>query len=137
MVTGGAVGLVAMASGRALLLVPGTLVAFALGWSWPGVFNLAVVNHHPHAPAAATGLTQTGSYAGGALGPLLMGALVQHDGYGPAWLTFATIALACAGVMLLARHLLAVPAGASVGGRRSCPSRWSPKCPRAPFTPLW
>ena len=107
MLAGGALGLVGIASAVPWVLVVGTLLAFGSGWSWPGVFNLAVVNHHPEAPAAATGLTQTGSYTGGALGPLAMGALVQHQGYGPAWLVFAVVALAAAGVMLVARRLLA------------------------------
>lgn len=106
MLTGGSVGLIGLSTGIPLMIVLGTLVAFGSGWSWPGVFNLAVVNHHPHAPAASTGLTQTGSYTGGALGPLAMGSLVQHHGYTTAWLTFAVVALLSAGVMLIARRML-------------------------------
>ncbi len=30
---------------------PATVVAFALGWGWPGLFNLAVVDHNREAPA--------------------------------------------------------------------------------------
>lgn len=114
MLAGGAVGLVAIASAVPWILVLGTFVAFGSGWSWPGVFNLAVVNHHGHAPAAATGFTQTGSYTGGALGPLAMGWLVQHQGYRTAWLTFAAIAMMSAGVMLVARSMLARPVGHQV-----------------------
>lgn len=109
MLAGGAVGLVGLATGIPAVLVVGTLLAFGSGWSWPGVFNLAVVNHHPQAPAAATGLTQTGSYTGGAIGPLVMGALVEHQGHTAAWLVFAGVALAASGVMLVARRLLAGP----------------------------
>lgn len=107
MLGGGAVGLLGIASRVPWVLVVGTLLAFGSGWSWPGVFNLAVVNHHPTAPAAATGLTQTGSYTGGALGPLLMGALVDHQGDATAWLVFTAIAVASGAVMLVARRMLA------------------------------
>jgi MFS family permease len=106
MLAGGAVGLSGLSTGVPTVMVLGTLIAFGSGWSWPGVFNLAVVNHHPHAPAASTGLTQTGSYTGGAIGPLLMGSIVQHRGYTTAWLTFAGVALASAAVMLVARAML-------------------------------
>lgn len=107
MLVGGAIGLTAIASGRPSFVMVGAFLAFGLGWSWPGVFNLAVVNHHPRSPAAATGFTQTGSYTGAAMGPLAMGALVQHRGYSVAWLAFSGVAVLAALVMLAARRLLA------------------------------
>lgn len=107
MLVGGALGLAAIATGLPWLVMIGAFLAFGLGWSWPGVFNLAVVNHHPRSPAAATGFTQTGSYTGAAMGPLAMGALVQHRGYSIAWFAFSGIAVLAAVVMLAARRLLA------------------------------
>lgn len=108
MLLGGALGLSAIATGLPWLVMIGVFLAFGLGWSWPGVFNLAVVNHHPRSPAAATGYTQTGSYTGAAMGPLAMGALAQHRGYSTAWLVFSGVAVLAAVVMLAARRLLAV-----------------------------
>ena len=107
MLVGGALGLAAIATGLPWLVMSGAFLAFGLGWSWPGVFNLAVVNHHPRSPAAATGFTQTGSYTGAAMGPLAMGAVVQHRGYSIAGFAFSGIAVLAAVVMLAARRLLA------------------------------
>lgn len=81
----GAGGFALLASGGALAFVIGTPAAFALSWAWPGLFNLAMVRHHPQAPAAATGITQTGVYAGAVAGPLVFG-VVAESGYGRAWL---------------------------------------------------
>ena len=97
----------ASASVGVVLVALVALLAFGSGWSWPGVFNLAVVNSYPSTPAAATGVTQTGSYTGGALGPLAMGAMVQQWGYPWAWLVVAFLALASGAVMLVGRALLA------------------------------
>ena len=63
----------------------GALVAFALGWGWPGLFNLAVVDRNREAPGSATGVSQTGIYVGAAAGPAAFGALAHTAGYGTAW----------------------------------------------------
>ena len=102
----GVLGYLALASGNVVALVPGVLVAYAAGWGWNGLFNLAVVRSHPHTPARATGLTQMGTYVGGACGPLLFGVLVDHGGYALAWGIAAVLALAGSLAMLTGRHLL-------------------------------
>jgi hypothetical protein len=63
-----------------------TPIAFGIGWAWPGVSNLAIVKNYPRAPAAATGITQTGVHVGGVLGPFAFGSLVEALGYRGAWL---------------------------------------------------
>jgi MFS family permease len=100
----GSSGFLALAFGTPATVLAGTVVAFAAGWSWPGIFNLAVVHHNREAPAAATGVTQTGTYAGGAVGPLAFGYLVVHGGYGRAWAAFVGIALAAAAVIEIGRR---------------------------------
>jgi MFS family permease len=102
----GSLGLVGLASGRAVSFVAGTLVAFGAGWAWPGVFNLAVVAYNRSAPAAATGVTQTGTYAGAAVGPLVFGYLADHGGYRSAWLVFLGVTVAAAGVISLGGRLI-------------------------------
>jgi len=102
----GVLGYLALASGNIAALVPGVIVAYAAGWGWNGLFNLAVVRSHPHSPARATGLTQMGTYVGGATGPLLFGVLVDHGGYALAWGIAAVLALAGSMAMLTGRHLL-------------------------------
>lgn len=106
MLVGGGIGIVGMAADQPVVLVVGTLLAFGSGWSWPGVFNLAVVSYYPRTPAAATGVTQTGSYAGGAIGPLTMGFMVERYGYDWAWLGVAVVAMLGGLIILQARTLL-------------------------------
>jgi predicted MFS family arabinose efflux permease len=100
--------LVVGAAGLGLLAIPGTAplvigvtLGFGLGWAWPGLMTFAVVRLHPQAPAAATSITQTGVYAGGCLGPLLLGTTATHAGYPTMWLTAAAAMLLAATLMLL------------------------------------
>jgi len=105
----GALGMVLLATGAHAALVPGTLLAFALGWSWPGLLTFAVVRLNPTAAASATGIQQTGNFAGGALGPLLFGLLVQTWSYRVAW--------SAAGVALVVAAALLAQAGRMFAGR--------------------
>jgi predicted MFS family arabinose efflux permease len=100
----GSVGFALMASDSAAPFVLGALVAFTLGWGWPGLFNLAVVDSNRETPASATGVSQTGIYVGAAGGPAVFGALAAGAGYGTAWLVVAATTLLSAGVMWLARR---------------------------------
>lgn len=98
----GSAGFLLMTTDATALFVIGALVAFALGWGWPGLFNLAVVENHREAPAAATGITQTGIYVGASAGPLLYGLLSHRLGYGPSWAVVAGVSLLGALVMAAA-----------------------------------
>ena len=102
----GVVGFVLLATGAGSLLVIGTLLAFGAGWGWPGLFNFAVVRSNPGAPAAATGITQTGASGGAALGPLLFGVVVEASSYGVAWLACGAMALAALVAILLGRRMV-------------------------------
>ncbi len=110
MFAGGTVGLALLAVPSAWALVAGTVLGFGLGWSWPGVLTFAVVRLNPTAPAAATGITQAGVYAGGAFGPLTFGAVVEASSYQVAW-------LAAAGTMVLGGVLMLVGRGMLVRRR--------------------
>ncbi len=102
----GAGGYLLLAAGAPALYVLGTPVAFGAGWAWPGLFHLAIVRNHIAAPAAATGITQTGVYVGGMAGPVLFGLVVETAGYGPAWLAAGVTSLAAALVVVAGRRLL-------------------------------
>lgn len=97
---------VLLAAGPVGLFVLGAPLAFALSWAWPGLFNLAMVRHHPEAPAAATGITQTGVYVGAVLGPLVFG-VVAEGGYGGAWIMAGAWSIT-AGVLIGAARVLLV-----------------------------
>ena len=86
---GGRVLLAAGSAGFALLasrrgrrsFVAGALLAFTLGWGWPGLFNLAVVDR-PRGAGRATGVSQTGIYVGAGGRPgRVRRALRAGDGY--------------------------------------------------------
>jgi predicted MFS family arabinose efflux permease len=98
----GSAGFALMASDAAGVFVFGALVAFTLGWGWPGLFNLAVVDSNRETPGSATGVSQTGIYVGAAGGPAAFGALAAGAGYGTAWVAVALTTLASAGVLWLA-----------------------------------
>lgn len=102
----GAVGLALLAVPGPVALVTGVVLGFGFGWAFPGLVNLAVVQVHPHSPASATSITQTGVYAGGSFGPLLFGLTADHAGYPTAWLAAALAMVLASGLMLVARRLL-------------------------------
>jgi MFS family permease len=102
----GVVGFALLATGEGGLIVPGALLAFGAGWGWPGLFNFAVVKTSPGAPAAATGITQTGASGGAALGPLVFGLVAEAASYDVAWLVCGTVALVALGAILIGRHML-------------------------------
>lgn len=102
----GAVGLALLSVPGGGALVTGVVLGFGFGWAFPGLVNFAVVQLHPHAPAAATSITQTGVYVGGALGPMGFGALAASQGYPAAWRVAAVLMLVAAALMLVARQLL-------------------------------
>jgi len=97
LLAGGSAGFLLMASHATTPFVIGALFAFTVGWAWPGLYNLAVVERNRGTPAAATGVTQTGIYVGAAAGPVTFGLLSTEVGYPAAWATIAlTLLLAAA-----------------------------------------
>lgn len=81
-------------------------LAFGAGWAWPGLFNLSVVRAVPGAPGRATGVTQTGTYLGGALGPVLFGAVAERAGYTASWWLAAFLGVSAAAAVLVGRRLI-------------------------------
>ncbi len=86
-----------------------TPIAFGAGWAWPGLFNLAVVRAFPTVPARATGVTQTGTYLGAVVGPLMFGVLAERS-YFVAWMV-ATAMMVAAAVALSAADRRLQPPG--------------------------
>ena len=87
-----------------VLLAVGVSVGFAAGWGHNGLLLYAVVRLHPEAPAAATGVTQSGAFAGPVIGPPLFGVIAATWSYGLAWGTVAVMS-ALAGLLVhLARR---------------------------------
>lgn len=103
----GAVGFASLAirDSTPVLLVA-TVLAFAAGWGWPGLFNFAVVRLNPNAPAAATAITQTGVFIGGVIGPAAFGRIADVASFETAWLTGAIVNVLGAVFVLVGRTLL-------------------------------
>ena len=106
MLVAGSVAYALYATEQAVLLVLATPLAFGAGWGWPGLFNLAIVRAHPTAAAAASGVTQTGTYFGAVVGPVVFGAVVEGSSYRAAWLLAAAFALAGAATIAAGRSLI-------------------------------
>jgi MFS family permease len=102
----GAFGYLLFAVGRPGLMLVGVPLAFGAGWAWPGLFNLAVVMANPASPGAATGITQTGTYMGAVIGPLLFGFLAEHVSFGWSWVVAALTSWAAAAAMWTGRAML-------------------------------
>ena len=102
----GVIGFALLSTGVSGFIVVGILLAFGAGWGWPGLFNFAIVKSNPNAPAAATGITQTGASGGAALGPLFFGFVVEETSYATAWMVCGAIALAALAAILAGRYML-------------------------------
>jgi MFS family permease len=119
MLAGGAAVYCLLATETTWAFVGAGPLAFATGWAWPGLFNLAVVRVNPNAPAAATGITQTGTYFGAVVGPVLFGVVAQHLSFRAAWLGAAAMAsLSAMTIVGARRRVRAWRAGAGDGGAR-------------------
>lgn len=103
----GAVGTAALALGTLPTVVAGGLLAFAVGWSWPGLLIFAVVRLGRDRPNSAAAVLQAGAFAGGGLGPLLFGLAVDAAGYPVAWLVTAAGMLLGVLLLVIARRLFA------------------------------
>lgn len=103
---GGYLCLAAARVAPGLLLLVGALLGFAAGWGWPGLFTFAIVRLNRHAPAVATGISQTGAFVGAVVGPVTFGAIVEGFGYPAAWAVNFAMACMAAVLMLVGRHML-------------------------------
>lgn len=81
------------------------ILAFAVGWAWPGLMLFAVVRVGREAPGAASGAVQAGAFVGGASGPALFGLLVTHAGYPLAWRVASLFLLIAAVMVFLAQRM--------------------------------
>ncbi|MEO6143642.1 MAG: MFS transporter [Dermatophilaceae bacterium] len=101
----GSVALAAISIDTIPTLWVSAILAFAVGWAWPGLMLFAVVRVGREAPAAASAAVQAGAFAGGASGPAVFGLLVTHMGYPFAWRGASLMLMLAAGMVLVARRL--------------------------------
>jgi MFS family permease len=102
---GGAAALVLLSVGSVPTLLVGAVVAFGIGWSWPGLLLFSVVRAGRDNPAGASSAVQVGAFTGGAAGPVLFGLLVAATSYPVAWRTAAAALVVAGGLVLVARRM--------------------------------
>ncbi|ANS79570.1 major facilitator superfamily MFS_1 [Serinicoccus hydrothermalis] len=81
------------------------LLAFSIGWSWPGLLLYAVARLGRDNPAQASAAIQAGAFAGGALGPALLGGLSGAAGFPLTWAVAAGCFAIAGALILLSRRL--------------------------------
>jgi len=99
-------GLCLMAIPMSVSYVAGFLLTAALGWGWPGLMHYFVSRLAPHATAAATGIVQTGTYIGSAVGPVLTGVVLSIGGSTATWLMLSALAAVAVSLSFLVGHRL-------------------------------
>ncbi|MDV2981801.1 MFS transporter [Pseudarthrobacter oxydans] len=105
MMGAGSLGLLGMASGFPVAYAAGAVVAFGLGWGWNGLAHYVVSRTAHPFTIQATGITQSGTYIGGTLGPLLFGIVFSRFSPAIGWTLAAVVAAAGAGASLVAFRL--------------------------------
>jgi MFS family permease len=83
----GSVAFILFAVGTKITILVGALFIFGIGWSWPGLLLLGVIEQHPEEPGAATATLQTSIRLGAMIAPIGFGALTDAFGFSVAWLT--------------------------------------------------
>ncbi|GLY33303.1 MFS transporter [Kineosporia sp. NBRC 101731] len=101
----GAIGFAVLALGTGPSVVVGGLLAFAIGWSWPGLLIFAVVRLGRDRPNSAAAVVQAGAFAGGGFGPLFFGLVASAWGYPVAWWVMAVGMSVGAMLLFVARRL--------------------------------
>ena len=102
----GAAGFALVTTEVAELFLGGAMLVLVFGWGWMGLFTYAVVTRYVQAPETATGVMQTGFYAGGVLGPVGFGLLVATGSFTLGWVIATIATAAAAGAVVVARRVL-------------------------------
>ena len=82
----GSIAFILFAIGTKTTIAIGALISFGIGWSWPGLLLLGVIEQHPDEPGAATATLQTSIRIGAMIAPLGFGIAVDNSGFELAWI---------------------------------------------------
>lgn len=102
----GAAGLALVVTQSSWIFLGGAMLVLVFGWGWMGLFTYAVVNRYAGAPETATGVMQTGFFAGGVLGPVGFGLLVETGSFTVGWASATVGMLVAAASVYAGRRLL-------------------------------
>lgn len=73
------------------------MLAFGIGWGWPGLLLFNIIRRFPLIPGRASGVIQSSAFIGGVIGPFMFGVIVATAGFATA-LSAAGAASILAGV---------------------------------------
>jgi MFS family permease len=77
----------------------GSVFIFGIGWSWPGLALLGIIEHHRDEPGEATAIVQTSIRVGAMFAPLGFGLIADSFDYSYAW--FCSLASALFGSLFM------------------------------------
>ncbi|WP_456598585.1 MFS transporter [Blastococcus sp. SYSU DS0616] len=98
-------GFLLLALGRPIATVLGTVLAFGAGLGWQGLFVHSLVRQSPNTPAVTTGFAQVMVSLGSALGPPVLGAVVDRSSYAVGWVAVAVVAFTAALTLAVGRRM--------------------------------
>lgn len=101
MLLAGIPGFLLLSTGSRFHALIGLVLAFGAATGWLGLTHFVVISHNPGQPGGASGLILTTGFLGGAVGPVIFGAIVDRAGFSAAWTACAVAAFlaACAAVV--------------------------------------
>lgn len=80
------------------------VIAFGIGWGWPGLFQFAVAIKNESQTAVAAGIVQAGVWVGGVVGPLSFGLIAQRYGFAVSFFTGAVLQVISVGFIVYAKR---------------------------------
>ncbi|HJM96970.1 MAG: MFS transporter [Acidimicrobiales bacterium] len=98
----GSISFILFSVGSKETILLGALLVFGIGWSWPGLLLLGVIEQHPEEPGAATATLQTSIRLGAMFAPIGFGLIADSFGYGTAWICSFGVTLLGSVLMLFA-----------------------------------
>jgi nitrate/nitrite transporter NarK len=94
-------GLLALGSSAVAVTFLAALLAIGIGWSWTGLLFFVATQSALGSEGSANGVLQTGGAAGGMIGPMLVGFVIDAAGFQIAWLV--TLSMQTLALVFVAR----------------------------------
>lgn len=80
------------------------VLAFGIGWGWPGLFQFAVAIKNESQTAVAAGIVQSGVWVGGVVGPLSFGLIAERYSFDVSFFAAAVLQLIAVGFILYGKR---------------------------------
>lgn len=80
------------------------VIAFGVGWGWPGLFQFAVAIKNENQTAVAAGIVQAGVWVGGVVGPLSFGLIAERYGFTVSFVAGAVLQVISVGFIVYAKR---------------------------------